>query len=452
MSARILVVDDEPDICLLVKEILEDEGYSVGVAANAEEARAQRREAPPDLVLLDIWMPGTDGISLLKEWHEAALINVPVIMMSGHGSVETAVEATRLGAYDFLEKPISMAKLLVTLQRALEMASLKRENTGLKAYSDSSITPLGHSHAIQQVREQVKRIAQHDTAVLITGEAGSGRALFARYLHEHSPRAREPFIQVRITGMDAAGQSAELFHGSDNQGLSRLEQANKGTLFIKDIADLDPTVQARLLSVLENRALVREGSSHSIPLNLRIIAATAYEPEQAVNNGRLREDLYYYLNVVPLHVPSLREHYEDVPELLEFYIDQLVNQESLAYRRFTVAAQNHLRNYSWPGNVRELKNLVQRLLILGNRTDIDLDEVEPALTSQPKISAPTTLSIFDLPLREAREQFERSYLEHQLQVTGGNVSKVASRIGLERTHLYRKLRALDIDPKHPKKS
>jgi two-component system, NtrC family, nitrogen regulation response regulator NtrX len=452
MNAHILVVDDEPDICLLVKEILEDEGYRVTVAANADAARVQRREAQADLILLDIWMPGMDGISLLKEWHDAAHVDVPVIMMSGHGSVETAVEATRLGAYDFLEKPISMAKLLVTVQRALEMASLKRENTGLKAHSEHSVMPLGHSHAMQQLREQVKRIAQHDTAVLITGEAGCGRALFARYLHEHSPRAHEPFIQVRITGMDASGQNNELFCSTDNSGLSRLEQANKGTLFIKDIADLDSTIQARLLSVLENRALVCENNPHGIPLNLRIIAATAYEPEQAVSSGRLREDLYYYLNVVPLHVPPLREHYEDVPELLEFYVNQWVNQESLAYRRFTVAAQNRLRNYQWPGNVRELKNLVQRLLILGNHIDIDLDEVEPALTAHLRVSTPTSLSIFDLPLREAREQFERSYLEHQLQAAGGSVSKVATRVGLERTHLYRKLRALDIDPKHIKKS
>lgn len=450
MSAHILVVDDEPDICNLVKEILEDEGYTVSIAENADAARNRRQETPPDVILLDIWMPETDGISLLKEWQESGLMDIPVIMMSGHGTVETAVEATRLGAYDFLEKPISIAKLLLTLQRALEMALLKRENTGLRAHASDSASPLGHSPVIHKLREKVKRIAQHDTSVLITGESGSGRSLFAYYLHKHSQRAAEPYIQVRVAGMDAASQSMELFGTTDN-GQSRLEQANHGTLFIKDIADLDNAVQARLLGILENRVFIRDNSTLGIPIDIRMIAATAHDPEQAIHSGRLREDLYYYLNVVPLYIPPLREHFEDVPELLEFYVNLFVNQESLPYRRFNVAAQNRLRNYYWPGNVRELKNLVQRLLILGNGPEIELEEIEPALNVQPKNVSSGTLPIFDLPLREAREQFERAYLEHQLQETSGNVSKVASRVGLERTHLYRKLRALDIDPKQIKK-
>lgn len=450
--AHILIVDDEPDIGSLLKEILEDEGYQVTVTENAETARQVRREVRPDLVLLDIWMPDTDGISLLREWKDTGMLDTPVIMMSGHGTVETAVEATRLGAYDFVEKPLSMSKLLITIKRALEMASLQRENYGLRKHAQMVTEPLGHSKAMVQLREQVKRINQHDTAVLITGESGVGRTLFARYIHLNSPRSQGPFVNVRVAGMSAENQALELFGHKDNSNLARLEQASGGTLYIKDIADLDNAVQARLLSSLENQSFLRNGGAEPVYINVRIIAATSYNLEDALSSGELREDLFYYLNIVPLHVPPLREHCEDVPELLEFYTNLFVNQENLPYRRFTVSAQNRLRNYGWPGNTRELRNLVQRLLILGNGIDIDVEEVEPALNLvQSKHAAVPNMSIYDLPLREAREQFERAYLEHQLQAVDGNVSKVASRVGLERTHLYRKLRALDIDPKQIKK-
>ncbi len=450
MSAHILVVDDEPGICSLLQEILEDEDFTVTVAANGAQARVLRQEKRPDVVLLDIWMPDIDGISLLKEWMETGLFDTPVIMMSGHGTVETAVEATRLGAYDFIEKPIALSKLLITIRRALEMISLKRENTGLRR-DISVLEPLGHSELITALREQVKRMIHHDASVLIIGEPGSGRTLFAHYLHQHSPRHKGPFIDVRVAGMSPENQAIELFGSEGSSSTARLQQANSGTLFIKDIADLDNAVQARLLSSLENHAFVRNGGAQAVPIDVRIIAATAYDLEQAVHSGRLREDLYYYLNVVPLYVPPLREHCEDVPELLEYYVNLFVSQENLSYRRFTVASQNRLRNYHWPGNVRELKNLVQRLLILGNATDVQLSEIEPTLNTQQRVVSSSNLPIFDLPLREAREQFERAYLEHQLQEASGNVSKVASRVGLERTHLYRKLRALDIDPKQTKK-
>lgn len=450
MSAHILVVDDEPDICTLLQEILEDEDFHVSVAANGSEARILRQEKRPDLILLDIWMPDIDGISLLKEWMETGLFDTPVIIMSGHGTVETAVEATRLGAYDFIEKPIALSKLLITIRRALEMVSLKRENKGLRHNIEVS-EPLGHSEAVNSLREQVKRMVHHDASVLIIGEPGSGRSLFAHYLHQRSPRRDGPFIDVRVVGMSPENQAVELF-GSEGSGTTaRLQQANGGTLFIKDIADLDNAVQARLLSSLENHAFVRNGGSQATPIDVRVVAATSYDLEQAVGTGRLREDLYYYLNVVPLHIPPLREHCEDVPELLEYYVNLFVSQENLPYRRFTMAAQNRLRNYHWPGNVRELKNLVQRLLILGTTAEIQAEEIEPTLNTQQRTVSTNNMPIFDLPLREAREQFERAYLEHQLQEAGGNVSKVASRVGLERTHLYRKLRALDIDPKQTKK-
>jgi len=449
MPAHILVVDDEPDICSLIQEILEDEGFTVSVAKDGKSAREQRSEKHPDLILLDIWMPDIDGISLLKEWRESGLLtDTLVIMISGHGTVETAVEATRLGAYDFIEKPLSISKLLSTIRRSLEMVSLQQESYGLRN-TRSVKEPLGHSDIMVNLREQVKRINQHNTPVLISGESGCGRTLFAHYIHQNSQNQAGPFVQVRVAGMSAENQVLELFGNQANKTNARLAQANGGTLFIKDIAEMDDAVQARLLSSLENQSFVPNEGIEPTLLNVRIIAATAYDIEQAVSTGRLREEFYYYLNVIPLHIPPLREHCEDVPELLEFYINFFVNQENLSYRRFTVAIQNRLRNYSWPGNIRELKNLVQRLLILGNKHTIEADEVEPILKHRPPATG--SLSIYDLPLREAREQFEKAYLEHQLQEVGGNVSKVASRVGLERTHLYRKLRALDIDPKQIKK-
>jgi len=450
MSAHILVVDDEPDIGHLLQEILQDEGFSVSIASNAHEAKQLRQETRPDLVLLDIWMPDIDGISVLKEWQESGLLHdMVVVMMSGHGTVETAVEATRLGAYDFIEKPIALAKLLITIRRALEMVGLQRENSGLRRNIETT-EPLGHSAIMTTLREQIKRMSHHDTPVLLSGESGSGRALFAQYLHRHSARRAHPFVYVRVAGMSPENQLTELFGNEGCSTPTRLQQAHGGTLFIKDIIDLEVGVQARLLSSLENRAFVR--GNQTVPIDVRLIAATAYDVSQAVNMRKLRQDLFYYLNIVPLHIAPLREHCEDVPELLEYYINLFVTQESLPYRRFTVAAQNRLRNYHWPGGVRELKNLVQRLLILGSDIDIQVAEIEPTLSPPHRTApAPAAMAIFDLPLREAREQFERAYLEHQLLESAGNVSKVAQRVGLERTHLYRKLRALDIDPKQTKK-
>jgi DNA-binding NtrC family response regulator len=451
MSAPyILVVDDEPDIRELVREILEDEGFQVGVAENAATARESRRARRPDLTLLDIWMPDTDGITLLKEWAEGGEIETPVIIMSGHGTVETAVEATRLGAYDFIEKPLSMAKLLLTVRHALETCRLRSENIGLKRRAQPEAEPIGRSVMLQSLRQQARRIAQHDAAVLVTGEPGSGRQVVARYLHAHSPRAGGPFVDVGVAGMTWDTSAVELFGSEDGNRVHYgwLEQASGGTLFLNDVADMDLATQARLLGALQQRSLLRVGAKEPVQIDVRIVAATQRNLAEEVAARRFREDLYYHLNVVPIRVPSLREHPEDVPELLEFYVNLFAVQDKLPYRHFTTAAQNFLRQYPWPGNVRELKNLVQRLLILGSDEEIGQDEVEGALGAIPRTAPPSgQLPGFDLPLREARDLFEKAYLEHLLQASGGNVSKVAQRAGLERTHLYRKLRALGIDSK-----
>ncbi|MFN2309622.1 MAG: sigma-54-dependent transcriptional regulator [Gammaproteobacteria bacterium] len=447
-AAYILVVDDEPDIRTLVKEILEEEGYEVGVAEDGAAARQARRDRRPDLILLDIWMPDVDGITLLREWSEGGALPCPVIVMSGHGTVETAVEATRLGAYDFIEKPIALAKLLLTVERALEADQLARENRGLKRLETGVPEPVGRSEVMQRLREQARRIAQHSSWVLVTGEPGAGKKTFAHYLHAQSPRRRGPFVEVGVGSMSSQTSAAELF-GSEVDGrliYGRFEQANGGTLYLDDIADMDEQTQARLLSVLETRSFLRVGGNAPVKIDARIIAATHRDLAQAVARGEFREDLYYHLNVVPLQVPPLAQHCEDVPDLLNYYTDFFVTREGLPYRHFSVGAQNRLRHHAWPGNVRELKNLVQRLLILAAGEEISAQEVDAALGVQAAAGAVGTLP-FDLPLREAREQFERAYLEHQLAEAGGSVGQLAKRVGMERTHLYRKLKSLGIEAK-----
>ena len=447
--ASILVVDDEPDILTLVKEILEDEGYEIDLAEDAESARGARRSRRPDLILLDIWLPDSDGLSLLREWSESGTDGAPVIMMSGHGTVETAVEATRLGAYDFLEKPLSTAKLLLTVRRALEAAKLKRENIGLRHEALQVSEPIGRSAAVKNLRDQVRRIAEHDTPVLITGESGSGKELIARYLHAHSPRGAGPFVRIHVAGLTGTAGHIELFGAEDGSRIhyGAVEKANGGTLYLQDIVDMDPDLQVRLVTALQDRAFLRVDGVTPVSMNVRVAAASRGDVIQAVASARLREDLYYLLNVVPLAVPPLRDRREDIPELMSYYIDVLVTRENLPNRRLTVGAQNRLRNHAWPGNVRELINVLQRLLILGRGSVIELEEVEATLGSVPETEPADAQAEFELPLKQAREQFERAYLEYQLRKADGSVSKVAAAAGVERTHLYRKLRGLGIDPK-----
>ncbi|MBT3048055.1 MAG: sigma-54 dependent transcriptional regulator [Candidatus Thiodiazotropha sp.] len=448
--AYILVVDDEPDIRNLVKEILQDESYEVAMAEDGKSARQALRDRRPELILLDIWMPDVDGITLLKEWGDNEGLPCPVIMMSGHGTVETAVEATRLGAYDFLEKPLSLAKLLLTVNRALEAEQLKQENVGLKRHVHAVHEPTGRSPVMQRLREQVKRIAQHDTWVLVTGEPGSGRETLARYLHSQSVRRDRPFVEVNVSAIVKGNAAQELF-GSESEGrihYGRLEQAAGGTLFLDEVADMDLEAQSQLVGALDTGSFLRVGGTEPVSIDVRIIAATQHNLEEAVQEGTFREDLFYHLNVVPLHVPPLREHAEDVPELLNFYVDWYVTHEKLPYRHFVVGAQNTLRNHPWHGNVRELKNLVQRLLILGAGNEISQEEVDAALGAPDvgsSLGGLESLVTFDQPLRQAREEFEKVYLEYQLRQHEGNISRMAKEVGMERTHLYRKLKSLEIE-------
>jgi DNA-binding NtrC family response regulator len=447
MKANILVVDDEPDIRQLLQEILEDEGYAVQAAENGAAARRLRAERKPDLILLDIWMPDEDGITLLKDWLEDDDL-CPVIMMSGHATVETAVEATRLGAYDFLEKPLSMAKLLVTVERALETARLRRENIGLKRRVDGPVEPIGRSPAMERLRDQVRRLAQHDARVLFVGEPGCGKETLARYLHANSARRDGPFVDVGVGTISPSHSAVEFFGRVEGSHIhyGLLEQAHGGTLFLDEVADMEEETQVRLMSALESSSFSRVGGSELVQVDVRVVASTRKSLEEEVRVGRFRRALYYQLNVVTLRVPSLAEHNEDISDLLKFYVDYFVSREKLPFRRFPVAVQNFLRHYPWHGNIRELKNLVQRLLILGSGDEVELEEVKAALGES--VAEPVMIAqqpdLYDLPLKEARERFEKAYLEYHLDKYSGSVARLSSAIGLERTHLYRKLNSLGI--------
>ena len=445
-SPHILVVDDEADIRGLLKEILSEEGYEVDVAANAAQARASRARQVPDLVLLDIWMPDVDGITLLREWSAAAADGCPVVMMSGHGTVETAVEATRLGAFDFVEKPLSLAKLLRTVERALDAGRRHRQSG--KLLGTPLAVPLGKSKLMQQLRAEAQQLGANPSPVLLVGEPGSGREALARYLHEQGPRAAAPFVALIASSLRDADAEARLFgrEQGDDSTPGLLEEAGNGTLFIHELEDLPAGVQRLLVGVFESGQFTRLGGREPLSFRARILSTAQPGLEQRAGSEGLRRDLLAHLNVLIMRVPPLREYAEDVPDLLRHQVDRLVDADGLPFRRFSVAAQNRLRNYPWPDNVRELRHLVHRLLIHGGAEEIRLEEIERELAVQAPPDEPLVKQdLLALPLREAREQFERAYLQQQLLLCNGKVGQLAKRVGMERTHLYRKLRSLGVD-------
>jgi len=445
-AVHVLVVDDEADIRELIQEILDDEGYEVTVAASAAEARTANEKSKFDLVLLDIWMPETDGITLLKEWSEQGEPRCPVVIMSGHGTVDTAVEATRLGAFDFVEKPLSLAKLLRTVEHAIE--STKRQSGTSRTLLPSLLAPVGRSRVMQTLREQVQQFARIDSPVLIVGEVGTGRAAFARYLHSLSAASQEPLVTVVAASL-TEGNVEEQLTGSESPGeihSGSFERAANGALVVDELTDLNEQAQKLLISVLEQGEFIRKGGRDPVKFRARVIGLVGADYDKAIGRGTLRRELVSNLNILTIRVPPLRDYAEDVPELLSYYIDKLVDAESLSFRRFSVAAQNRLRHYPWPDNVRELNNLVRRLLLTGQEEEISLAEVECEINASGASGEPLVKQdLLSLPLREAREEFERVYLQQQLLLCGGKVGKLASRVGMERTHLYRKLRALGVD-------
>ncbi|MBM4221257.1 MAG: sigma-54-dependent Fis family transcriptional regulator [Gammaproteobacteria bacterium] len=441
--AQILVVDDEADIRSTISDILGDEGYGVSVAANAAAAREEVRRAAPDLVLLDVWMPDVDGITLLREWTEAGALHCPVVILSGHGTVETAMEATRLGAADFIEKPLSLAKLLRTVRKALDAGRRMQDTGPRRILQPGPQAPTGRSEAMRVLREQAAAVAARPEAVLLVGEPGSGRSSIAQYIHRLARDGERPFITLTCSSVPGEN-AAQLLFGISHAGLEEsgvLERAAGGTLYLRDLDELHPAAQRLLAGALEQRGFVRVGHAGTVPLEVRVIASLA--PARA---DRVRPELLSRLAVLELRVPALRDRREDVPELLRECAEHLVEQEGLPFRRFGLAAQNRLRNYPWPGNVRELATLVRRLLVAGGAEEISLADLEQQLAPlQSGTAYLVEQDLLGLPLREAREQFERSYLSQQLALCGGRVGQLAKRVGMERTHLYRKLRSLGID-------
>jgi len=434
-NANILVVDDESDIRSLIMEILTDEGYSVEVAADGGEARDSYASSTPDMVLLDIWMPDVDGITLLKEWSEGDGHHCPVVIMSGHGTVDTAIEATRLGAVDYIEKPLSLSKLLRSVDAALTSSGgATSEPVVGRRYA--LLEPIGKSEAMQTLREQCQVLAGHKAPLLISGEAGTGRESCARYINSLAAGPDKKALQVLAGSVLTAEAGIKVL--SDAIGA-----VDNGCLIITELQDMHPDAQRFLQGIVRQGYVARTHGDSPLPLSCRVIATIDNE---ALAAGTVDAQLLEAVGALKLRLPPLRDYREDVPELLRHYVDELGETEGLPFRHFSVAAQNRLRNYPWPGNVRELRRLVRELLIAGGDEEIALTEIEAALDASAPVGGTLVKSdMLALSLREAREMFEREYLLRQLQLCGGKVGKLAERVGMERTHLYRKLRSLDID-------
>lgn len=446
-NSSVLVVDDEPDIRGLLQEILEDEGFDVSTADSADAAQKSINEMQPDLVLLDIWMPDTDGVTLLKTWKKSGVLNFPVIMISGHGTVETAVEATRHGAVDFIEKPLSLAKLLLTVERALSEAVASVDSSTAPATRISRLPLLlGVSDYVKKLQKDLNQQSERVSTLMLQGEPGSGRVLFAQNAHDNNPELSGSFIQLRCDTLSSTNAEKELYgeEVGDSVSMGFFESAANGTLFLNDVELLPPNAQECLRQVIDQQSFMRVSGSARVNFKTRLVASSRNDLSQAVKRGQLDATLAQLLSVDTVKIHPLREHPEDIPALLEGFVNWHVEEEGLPYRHFTLAAQNRLRNLNWPGNLLELKNLVQRILLLGGPSEVEVAEVDRALGVVNLSEASIGLR-HDLPLREARADFERQYLLRCLQDAQGNIGDLAKHVGMERTHLYRKLRNLEID-------
>ena len=455
MALEVLVVDDEADIRELVSGVLEDEGYAVRSAADSSSALEAIEDRRPSLVLLDVWLQGSrmDGLEMLQEVKRRDP-SLPVLMISGHGNLDTAVAAIREGAVDFIEKPFEAERLVHLVARATETDRLRRENETLRQQVGHDDQLHGTSVAINNVRATLKRVAPTGSRVLITGPGGVGKEIAARMIHQWSPRAKAPFIVVSAAMMSPDRVEDELF-GSETDGVARpglLEQAHGGTLFLDEIADMPLTTQAKILRVLTDQSYHRVGGQRPIKVDVRVLSATSRNLADEIAEGRFREDLYYRLNVVPVRIPALRERREDIPELANHFLTRFAAERRIPPPTLSDEAGAALQAHDWPGNVRQLRNIIERTIILapGDRVsciEVDLlpNEVIDNQGSAGMSSA--TLTIMGSPLREARESFEREYLKIQIRRFSGNISRTASFIGMERSALHRKLKALGIADK-----
>src|SRR5215210_6747997 len=453
--ADILIVDDEADICELVAGILEDEGYEARTARDSEAALAAIRARRPSMAFLDIWLQGSklDGLQLLdniKQEHP----ELPIVMISGHGNIETAVAAIKRGAYDFIEKPFKADRLVLVADRALETSRLRREVKELKALTPVPISMVGRSPSINQLRQSVEKIAPTNSRIMIVGPSGAGKELTARHLHGLSARADGPFVVINAAAITPDLMEVELFgveqtNGTQQRKVGALEEAHGGTLFIDEIADMPRETQNKILRVLVDQTFQRVGGSTKVAVDVRIVSSTSRNIEAEIAAGHFREDLYHRLSVVPVRVPPLAERREDIPDLVSYFMEQISQSTGLAQRKIGSDAMAVLQSHDWPGNVRQLRNNVERLMILAggepeavisaNMLPQDVGSMVPAM---PNGNGGEQL--MGLPLREARELFEREYLLAQINRFGGNISRTAEFVGMERSALHRKLKALGI--------
>jgi len=455
MALEVLVVDDEADIRDLVSGVLEDEGYAVRTAADSDSTLDAVEERRPSMVLLDVWLQGSrlDGLQLLQEIKKRDS-TIPVLMISGHGNLDTAVAAVREGAVDFIEKPFEAERLLYLVDRATETDRLRRENETLRQQVGHEDQLHGSSVAINTVRATLKRVAPTGSRVLISGPPGVGKEIAARMIHQWSPRARAPFIVLSAAMMSPERVEEELF-GSEADGTMRpglLEHAHGGTLFLDEIADMPLTTQAKILRVLTDQSYHRVGGQRPVKVDVRVLSATSRNLQDEITAGRFREDLFYRLNVVPVRLPPLRERREDIPELVSNFLARFAAERRTPPPRISEEAMAALQAHDWPGNVRQLRNIIERTVILapGDRVScIEVDLLPPEVLDNQNAmgGASTAMAIMGSPLREARESFEREYLKIQIRRFSGNISRTASFIGMERSALHRKLKALGIGDK-----
>jgi two-component system nitrogen regulation response regulator NtrX len=457
-SEDILIVDDEADIRSLVAGILEDEGYEAREAADSDSAFAAVAARRPGLVLLDIWLQGSrlDGMQMLdqlKQEHPS----LPVLIMSGHGNIETAVQAIKLGAYDFIEKPFKADRMILMIRRAIEAAHLKRENEELRLRAGGGLELIGHSPLINQLRQAIERVAPTNSRVLISGPAGSGKEVVARLIHTRSRRVGGPFVIVNCASMAPERMEIELF-GVESptdpstggaRKIGTFEAAHNGTLLLDEVADMPAETQGKIVRVLQEQTFQRVGGETRVEVNVRVIASTTRDLAEEIRAGRFREDLFYRLSVVPLRVPSLKERREDIPLLAQHFMTRAAEGSGQKVREISEDAMAALQTYDWPGNVRELRNIIERLLIMapgGLEDPIRADMLPAEFDAKFAASRRSERSaeIMGLPLKNAREIFEREYLLAQVSRFGGNISRTAAFVGMERSALHRKLKSLGI--------